>query len=73
MKSGIFATFALDGGEARKTLTHLRELGYDCADLQTFVNTETDFVNRLNCDFTRFIGFCNIAHLNKCHINNTSP
>ena len=43
IKSGIFATFALDGGEAHKTLTHLRELGYDCADLQTFVNTETEW------------------------------
>ena len=43
MKSGIFVTFALDGGEARKTLAHLSELGYDCADLQTFVNTETEW------------------------------
>ena len=33
MKTGISVTFALNEGEARKSLAHLRMLGYDCADL----------------------------------------
>ncbi len=43
MKCGISTTFALDGGEARKTLSHLRALGYECADLQAFLDTETEW------------------------------
>ena len=43
MKTGISVTFALNEVEACKSLSHLRILGYDCADLQTFVNTETEW------------------------------
>ena len=43
MKSGISVSFALDGGEAHKSLSHLRALGYGCADLQTLVNTDTEW------------------------------
>lgn len=43
MKSGISISFTADGAEARKSLSHLRALGYDCADLQSFVNTETEW------------------------------
>jgi len=43
MKTGISTNFALTPDAAAKTLTHLRLLGYDCADLQAFVNTETEW------------------------------
>ena len=43
MKTGISVNFAFDPAAARKAFSHLRELGYDCADLQTFVNTETEW------------------------------
>ena len=43
MKTGIETVCALNGGEARKAFAHLKELGYDCCDLQTFVNTETEW------------------------------
>lgn len=43
MKTGISTTFALDAIEARKTLSHLAALGYDCADLKVFVDTETEW------------------------------
>ena len=43
MKTGISTNFALSPDAAAKTLTHLRELGYGCADLQSFVNTETEW------------------------------
>ncbi len=43
MKTGKSVGFALGPDSARAALTHLRLLGYDCADLQTFVNTETEW------------------------------
>ena len=43
MKTGISVSFDLNAGAAREAFSHLRVLGYDCADLQTFVNTETDW------------------------------
>ncbi len=43
MKTGISVHFALDPAAARESFSRLRLLGYDCADLQTFVNTETDW------------------------------
>ena len=43
MKTGISVHFALDPAAARESFSRLRLLGYDCADLQTFVNTETEW------------------------------
>lgn len=50
MKTGISVTFALNEGEARKSLAHLRMLGYDCADLQSFVDTETEWFSMPTTD-----------------------
>ena len=43
MKTGQMVSFPLDGRAAEAAFAHLRGLGYDCADLQTFVNTETEW------------------------------
>ena len=50
MNTGISATFALNEEEARNSLSHLRMLGYDCADLQTFVDTETEWFSMPSAD-----------------------
>ena len=43
MKTGISVHFNLSPDSARESFTHLRLLGYDCADLQSFVDTETEW------------------------------
>ena len=43
MKTGISVNFAFTPEAARESFSHLRLLGYDCADLQTFVDTETEW------------------------------
>ena len=43
MKTGISVNFALNPEAARASFSHLRGLGYGCADLQSFVNTETEW------------------------------
>ncbi len=43
MKTGISVHFGFTPEAARETFSRLRLLGYDCADLQTFVNTETEW------------------------------
>ncbi len=43
MQTGISVTFAPTPGAARKALSHVRLLGYQSIDLQTFVNTGTDW------------------------------
>ena len=43
MKTGISVNFALDPEAAKKSLSHLKLLGYDCADLGGFINTETEW------------------------------
>ncbi len=48
MKTGIAVNFAFGPETARATFSRLRTLGYDCADLQVFVNTETDWFSALN-------------------------
>ncbi len=46
MKTGIEVSFPLEEESAREAFSHLRLLGYDCADLQTFVQTDTDWFGR---------------------------
>ena len=48
MKTGISVNFAFTPEAARESFAHLRSLGYDCADLQTFVNTETEWFSTPN-------------------------
>ena len=43
VKTGQMVTFALSDRAARASFSHLRLLGYECADLQTFVNTDTEW------------------------------
>ena len=43
MKTGILVNFEFTPEAAQENFSHLRLLGYDCADLQTFVNTETEW------------------------------
>ena len=43
MKTGISVNFPFTPEAARANITHLQLLGYDCADLQTFADTETDW------------------------------
>ena len=43
MKTGISVSFSLTPDSARESFSRLRLLGYECADLQTFVNTETEW------------------------------
>ena len=43
METGISTSFPLAAAAARDTLSHLRSLGYDCADLQSFVDTGTEW------------------------------
>ena len=43
MKTGISVNFPFTPEAAREKFSHLRLLGYDCADLQTFVDTETEW------------------------------
>ncbi len=43
MKTGISVHFACSPDAARETFSRLRLLGYDCADLQSFVDTETEW------------------------------
>ena len=43
MKAGISVSFALSPESARESFSRLRLLGYGCADLQTFVHTETEW------------------------------
>lgn len=43
MKTGISVNFPFTSEAARENFSHLRLLGYDCADLQTFVDTETEW------------------------------
>ena len=48
MKTGISVNFAFTPEAAREAFSHLRLMGYDCADLQTFVNTETEWFSTPN-------------------------
>ena len=43
MKTGISVNFAFTSEAAQESFSRLRLLGYDCADLQTFVDTETEW------------------------------
>ena len=43
MKTGISVNFSFTADAARESFSRLRLLGYDCADLQSFVNTETEW------------------------------
>lgn len=43
METGISTSFPLAAAAARDTLSHLRSLGYECADLQSFVDTGTEW------------------------------
>lgn len=43
METGISTSFPLAAAAARDALSHLRSLGYECADLQSFLDTETEW------------------------------
>ena len=53
MTTGISTSFAPTADAARETLSRLRVLGYDRADLQSFVNTENDWFSLSASAFAR--------------------
>lgn len=56
MKTGIAMSCGFSAEDARKKLTHVKELGYDCVDFQSFVGTENPFFESSLPDFEKTLG-----------------